>query len=103
MEDHKIPIQPLESPLRIYIRRQSPTIWVAQSDYFFRMPIFGSEHGEVRLEPGTPVTLPTDISHVYVHNGYVFINWMFEGGYLDITELVHEENGTFRFRAARRL
>jgi hypothetical protein len=98
MDVHKIPIQPLKLPLSVYIRRQSSTRWIAQTDYFFRTPIADSEHGEVKLEPGTPIKIPTEISEVCVLGGRILIDWMFEGGYLDITSLIDEKDGVLRFR-----
>ena len=101
MDYHKIPIQPLNSPITVYIRRHGRSSrWIAQKDYFFRIPILGAQHGEVKLEPGTPIKLATDISNVYVDNGRILIDWMFEGGYLDITNLLvqDQESGVLRFK-----
>ncbi len=103
MDSYKIPIQPLEAPFHVYIRKQASALWIAQSEYFFSIPILGAKHNAVRLEPGTPIKLPTSISEVYVCNGRFLIDWMFEGGRLDITNVLYQdENGGLHFKAHHR-
>jgi hypothetical protein len=92
-------ICPLTSPLSVYIRRNSSSVWVAQTEYFFRVPILGGEHSDVLLQPGIPVKLPTDISEVYVHNNCVLIDWVPPDEYLDISALVSVNgDGDFFFK-----